>query len=446
MRKANLANFTVPLILMILFLVVLVVIILPIFTDSMPFLGDRVCTTSVQIRSMLSNIFGGFGRAVINDEVFNLFPLTGCNEHIIIETNAESAEQTIASEIIDCFMKYGADKLDGVFPSASIRCSTIIFDAPVDDEHEIDLMRVYSLLANNTVFQPYDYDADGFDDKNHFRFCIPQKYQYSLLLTMIKRTGMYSGETTDNGTLLGDATSNNYEEGDLFSDPLVAELMGEGFFCTSMMEGVLNSWQLNMYLPDLSNYPVEQYWSMCRDLCIRDCEMNNDVYEDYELCYGNCSNGCDTDCSKGDCSFTTPQRDYNFDEDLSGMFLPRDEDGITQPFTPIENFESSSVARRGTFYIRFFDYADWLQQIGDVGWHFFPECQNDIIFLQASGINQALSISSEGIEKKHDFVAICYTPYIPYSFLHDDVPTDTNNYITLPMDTPQYNTIFGGDD
>jgi len=419
------------LIIFVIFLAVLIPVIFPILSIGMGFMTDAFCSSTVQLRSFFNNLFlGAFGRALIPDEVFNAIPLM-CRVHITT-VSGDDAEEEIANEIVDCFNRYGARQLDGVFPHASILCSAIIYDAPADSENELDLMKIYSLMVNHNNFNPaWDYDRsdDYLDYMNNFRFCLKPEYQINILQRMHWGEGFCKGSyDKDTGELTGDSCSYELTDEDLnawFDENALESNINS---CLSVKEAAMNDWELDMsesgavVLDEL--YPSENNLiTLCNDLCKRDCEEISESYDDYEVCNDDCSSSCNDDCSRSSCS-DVGSNHFNFDKDLT-IFKPYDSSVGTSDFT------KATVLHRGVFYIRFYDYADWIQQFGDENWHYFPECENNIIILRAGAQMEAISIWEADVQEKHDYIAVCYEPYVPYNLVHSDELGEPADYLVM---------------
>jgi hypothetical protein len=438
MNRKTITNEAIAQIILIaIFVVGLVIFVLPILQAGLVHMGDVVCGSSVQLRSTFANLFlGWFGRAIIPDRFFDLIPLM-CRIHVQTVTEAdEEVEKLMADEIVDCFNKFGGGRLDGVFPHASILCSTIIYNVPVDyttDEYEIDLMEVYEEILNHEDFDSvFDEDADEglLDYKNYFRFCLRPEYQVNIFRHMdtwfTSDVNICRGSTATAVVSSGAAASpsgGDSEEGhefsgdectDEFQASVIIDWLSEEAIssvrnsCFSIMEAAVNNWQFDMrdsssILDIISKMDMIQ---LCSELCYRDCEYSSEDYVAFQECEDACDNNCDSfSCNR--LLADNPNCGGKFVDDIKHLFYPHS--GVN----PSGGFSKGAVLRRGTIYIRFFDYTDWIQQLTDLKWHYFPECENDIILLGPlkGGIREAVDLDAS---RKHDYIAVCYTPYIPY--------------------------------
>ncbi len=84
-----------------------------------------------------------------------------------------------------------------------------------------------------------------------------------------------------------------------------------------------------------------------------------------------------------------------------------------EPSWPVSGrkFEELTTVKRGVFYIRYYDYTDWIQEFfSGKEWLEFPECDNVLITYQL--------LDSRTNPRRHDFLAICYNPDVPYEAVH----------------------------
>ncbi|MBN1923307.1 MAG: hypothetical protein JW791_00930 [Nanoarchaeota archaeon] len=458
----------------VLFIVLVVLVFFPLLQNATGFMGDSFCSLSVQTRSIFNNLFAGaWGRAIIPDDIFNILPLM-CRYNVEVETS--DFEELLAEKIVECFNKYGAGRMDGVFPHASILCDALIYDAPVltyeqgADNTEylttgVDLMRVYALILNDSNFEKtFDYDNPGLDNSNYFRLCFKPVYAQSIYKAIFEGyEGVRGGEAeecfgaiNETGVIPNPYTpsiSSYYAVPPYAAVPLTEE--GEALYfyttscippsvvpdiygsfdmashgengCFSMREAILNAWQfrLTRYVQDVFADTNQDLIMFCNDLCARNCEVISDYYSEFNTCLSQCNTQCaalannpyytspsgDTYRSREIPSFTIAGENFNFQEETRYFFT-----GVSQ-VGESSNYEYYSLLKRGTFYIRFFDYADWLQQATDSTWHSFPECENNIIYL--GGTIQQGNVFWD-TSNNHDYVAVCFVPYVPYELIHLD--------------------------
>lgn len=455
-----------------IFLAILIPFIMPLIQMMLGFMGNQFCSSSVQVKSLFNNMFlGAFGRAVIPDKIFEMVPLV-CHSDVVIEE--ESIEETLAQEIIQCYEQFGAGTLNGVFPDNSFLCSAVVYDGELGEEAEaVDLMQVYSILMNDPDFnlnlevdliEPEQnlLQSKSLDYNNPFRFCLYPTYQLNILENMMDFNTELFNNNWDESDEISELT--NFDQADdviqlvretngvcwgyagleedtayLYGEscwhPLVEnerewwmhEIENAGMnnrnSCFSLREASLNDWQLNLMAESVNYDNDEDLLKFCNDMCRRKCEYEYDTLDEYNACTQICFTSCQG-CTRTACS--------EFTNDLYGLFKPisgKPPVGEGSEGNNYIGFESATYLKRGVFYIRFFDYTDWLQEKTS-DWHYFPECENNIILLNEvtgadAGRMQSSSIKDAIAAKKHDYVSICYLPYVPFELIH---PSETGGY------------------
>ncbi|VVB75146.1 Uncharacterised protein [Candidatus Tiddalikarchaeum anstoanum] len=514
----NKAQFGFDLVQLIGYLFFIIVVLFVVFSLSnlaSSFLGNSFCSTTVTVRSMFANLFGGFSgiaRAVIPTKVFNSIPLMCKTEAVVVKPDTENVEEMIANKAVECFNKFGGGKLNGLFPYASFLCSVIIYDVPDDGEHYIDLMKVYDKILNNSNFDKnFDYgdEVNTVDDRltnlasifgtytynkyntfnydNYFRFCLNPNYYY---YTTEQSSRMNCHSKTSTGILEGYVNhyiDDNWETG---ADPTLYSYYScsiDNSFsfldlfttkCLSLRESAVNLWSLNLSQTDTvskwktvtseiqnafkksNREPI--FAQFKNDLCMRECASVATSFTDYNYCEVNCTSL--SVCNQYSCNLKRTANGFLYDAtpELSSLFrypgfitpyelMYKRKSIISDVFdllvalifgvdtnAPISNpymtynssddsyaFNRSTILRRGTIYIRFYDYTDWLQAALNGTWPYFPEVDNDITQFSALGI------SSESISRKHDYLVIGYTPYIPYELLHPEESVPISQSVTV---------------
>jgi len=458
-------------------LLVLIVILAP----SVSFIGDVACSQTINWRSSFSNTFlKVFGVAAIDERIFNVVPLL-CNFNIELKDEKDSnIEGFIADEVIKCYNKYGAGKLNGAYPYESALCSAIVFNVTDESGIRIDLMRVYDEIFNNPSFdKTEDLDDVGLDYYNSFRFVVPSQYQsniyYDLAINEVCSSDWI--EESEDYFIMNGFCEDEFIETDAKDLSLslltFKRLMGS----PSLKEAALNDWQFEYDSSEFSQYYInsdlEDRYEY--DSCSNYCVLNSKTFQDYESCFDQCySNNfekiaCQYSCfnnfgnnllsSKLDNSFSSNQfllqiqtsffsqvfldtRDCldaceamvnlecsptSCDKVIEGLNIDLSEGYNTlfksEDFVETENFNSSTTLGRGVFYIRFFEYTNSFQEIKKdlLGQpvEYFPECNNYIIS----------QFNTDSANNK-DYVAICYVPSIPYELINPD-EFDAENYLVM---------------
>jgi hypothetical protein len=394
-------------------IVLIIAVTYPILNIALDFVGNAFCAETVNLRSIFSNMFlGSFGRWLIPNWIFDLIPLM-CSVNLEVAT--VNIEEVLADEIMNCWSMYGAGDLDGAFPNGNLLCSVVVYEEELDSNEGVDLMQVYSNIINNTGFDDsLSYDNVELDYSNSFRFCLRPEYQVNVFTQMAgllyDGVGVCTGEISDSEVLELDTCTSAININDFYEWNLEIINSNISNSCFSFQEAALNNWQFNMSHPSSFSdiLGLSDLHVLCNELCNRNCEAMGIEYYEYLNCTSSCGSNCYTQCDRQECVV-----DYEINEENTGLFdFNNDVGGLFRP----ESMEPySTTLGRGVFYIRYYDYADWLQQFKVDNWHHFPECDNNIIllsnFLGEGG--QSFSISQAGIEKKHDYVSICYLPYIP---------------------------------
>ncbi len=387
-------------------------VILRVTNVSLGFTGDAICSTSISVRSTITNLFGGVGRALMPDKYFDMVPFL-CHTRGYASQDSHEVEEKLAEEIERCYRLMGEWKSNGVFPSHSFLCSFIIYDAPLEEDNYVNLSVVYDYLLNSSVVpaSTFDFDNEELDWKNYLRFCMASIYESGIVCNH----NLYYEDLDHQSS--SDFCDLNYMN---YSNP-------NG--CLSLKETVLNGWQFDLEQPinigtGIISGDVSE---LCYDVLYRYCGAEEEDYDSYRdclddlrgLCFGiKLSNVRDEESFDG-----FEQNFCDGDDERCKDFLARLQYEM-QNFSKIGT-NKTTILRRGTFYIRFYDYTDWLQKAFDSDWNSFPECNNDII-ARNEFIN-AISLANSDLELKHDYIAIGYVPYIDYKYLYrDQFKIDTN--------------------
>ncbi len=392
-------------------IIIVTVAVIKVTNPSFDFLGNGVCSFSISARSTFSNSLAGIGRALINDKYFNAVPLW-CHTNGYESQDSDIIEKRLAKEIENCYKNMGQWRANGLFPMHSFLCSVIIYDAPLDDYHYVNLTKVYEYLLNDTEIpnSTFDFDTDELDARNYIRFCMPPIYESGIICNHHLYYGDLNHQSVEN---FCDSTYEKYNSPN---------------GCLSLKETVLNGWQFDLLRPispETANN-AEDVAELCYDIVKRQCGVDENNYEGYRACVDELNGVCDQLKTQ---FIKRNDKPFLFFKE-SACQSERCEDFLSRLEYEMHNFtkvgtNKTTVLRRGTFYIRFYDYTDWLQKEFDSNWNRFPECNNDIIY-RDEFVN-AISIAGSDIELKHDYIAIGYVPYIDYRYLYrDQFDIDTN--------------------
>jgi hypothetical protein len=350
------------LILGMVFLIGILSVMYFLFTIRFNAINNFFCQQTSTVRSMLSNYLGDFLTSIINDvfksDAFNTIPLICSKNKIIINPLTEDADKVIANEIISCWEKFGADTQDGVFPNPDFLCSVIGYESDNPDNY-VDLMRVYSIVYNRTNMKNFESFSMGnnywFDYNNPFRFCIDEPYNKYFIKKLLYN-GIILGEFK-NGVLVGNKSLRTF-------DATSSTLLLNNLAASSNLVSIV--------LDALSFIPLPEYLPTCFSL--KEGALN--IFRlNASLKYVNVSSRINY---------------KKFDE-------------VVTPLALASEFNQNSKIYQGTFYVKFFDFAYYMNPFSSRGAFKFSET-NSYLYPNGALISDYLV--------DHDYVALGYTPEI----------------------------------
>ncbi len=355
---------TIRLIAGIAFLAGVILVVFSLMNLTLSPITNYLCKETVNYRSMISNYLGDFMTwAVSGTGAFEAFPLLCYTNQITLDETSTNWDSQVASEIVNCWERFGEGQKSGLFPRATFDCANITFNS-TNPNLFIDLMKVYSIVYEKTNLKNYDENMElgnhyQLESSSPFRFCLDSKY-LPLLNNELKERGLYRGNVQNN-TLKGYSTRYSFNADSktaLTSNNPCISFKEAALNVQLASEGLKNSdWMCDVSGCDDckkgctgTNWACSWWCGVTNQDCVEDSEGNQEcsINADGIRCIQNCGEDketCKTRCESESTSYFLTQKELE-------SFI-----NSTTPM-PAE-YNQSAKLYSGRIYISFKDYRYW---------------------------------------------------------------------------------------